>query len=51
MGYRYDDALVPSVELRYDKAIIALGYDVNVSSINAAAVRRNGMELALRFDF
>lgn len=51
MGYRYDDALVPSVELRYDRAIIALGYDVNVSSINAAAVRRNGMELALRFDF
>jgi type IX secretion system PorP/SprF family membrane protein len=51
LGYRYDDALVPNVELRYQKFIFALSYDINISSINAAGVKRNGLELALRIDF
>lgn len=51
LGYRYDDAIVPNIELRYTKAILAFAYDVNVSSINASGVKRNGMEAAIRFDF
>lgn len=51
LGYRYDDAIVPNIELRYTKAVLAMSYDVNVSSIKASGVSRNGMELAVRFDF
>ncbi|MDR3715732.1 MAG: type IX secretion system membrane protein PorP/SprF [Puia sp.] len=51
LGYRYDDALVPDVELRYQKVIIALSYDVNISTISAAGINRNGVELAFRTDF
>jgi hypothetical protein len=51
LGYRYDDALVPNIELRYQKLIIGLLYDVNISSISAAGTTRNGLELALRIDF
>ena len=51
LGYRYDDALVPNVELRYQKFIFGLSYDVNISSINAAGLKRNGLELSVRLDF
>lgn len=51
MGYRYDDALVPNIEIRYVKAIIGLSYDLNVSGINAAGFKRNGLELAVKLDF
>jgi hypothetical protein len=51
LGYRYDDALVPNVELRYQKLIFGLLYDINISTINAAGIKRNGLELALRIDF
>ncbi len=51
LGYRYDDALVPNLEIRYQKLIIAVLYDVNISSINAAGIDRDGIELSLRLDF
>ncbi|MDH7461018.1 type IX secretion system membrane protein PorP/SprF [Chitinophagaceae bacterium 26-R-25] len=51
VGYRYNDAVVPNVDLRYNKATIALLYDINISSINAAGYRRTGLELALKLDF
>lgn len=51
LGYRYDDAVVPAIEARYANATIALGYDVNVSDINAAGFKRNGIELAVKLDF
>lgn len=51
LGYRYDDAIVPAVEARYANATIALGYDVNVSDINAAGFKRNGVELAVKLEF
>jgi hypothetical protein len=51
LGYRYDDALVPDVELRYQKFIFALSYDINISSIAAAGIKRNGLELSMRIDF
>jgi type IX secretion system PorP/SprF family membrane protein len=51
LGYRYDDAIVPNIELRYQKLILGLLYDINISSISAAGITRNGLELALRIDF
>jgi type IX secretion system PorP/SprF family membrane protein len=51
LGYRYEDALVPNVELRYMKLILGIAYDVNVSGISASGIRRNGLEMAIRLDF
>jgi type IX secretion system PorP/SprF family membrane protein len=51
LGYRYDDALVPNLDIRYQKLIIGLLYDINISTISAAGITRNGFELALKIDF
>jgi len=51
LGYRYDDAIIPDLELRYQKLVLGLLYDINISTISAAGISRNGMELALRIDF
>lgn len=51
LGYRYNDAIIPNVELRYQKLIIGVLYDVNISTISAAGIARNGLELSLRMDF
>lgn len=51
LGYRYNDAIVPNVELRYQKLIFGLLYDVNISGIAAAGFERNGLELSIRLDF
>lgn len=51
LGYRYNDALVPNVELRYQKLTLGILYDVNISTISAAGIDRNGIELALKMDF
>ena len=51
LGYRYDDALVPNVELRYQKLTMAILYDVNISTISASGIARDGLELSLKMDF
>jgi len=51
LGYRYNDALVPNLELRYQKLTLGILYDVNISTISAAGIDRNGVELALKMDF
>jgi type IX secretion system PorP/SprF family membrane protein len=51
LGYRYNDALVPNVELRYQKLTLGVLYDVNISTISASGIDRNGVELALKMDF
>lgn len=51
IGYRYNDALIPNIELRYQKMIIGILYDVNISTISASGIARDGVELALRMDF
>lgn len=51
MGYRYNDAIIPNLELRYQKLIIGILYDINISTISAAGISRNGLELSLRMDF
>ncbi len=51
LGYRFEDAIVPAVEIQYQKMMLNISYDVNISSINAAGVRRNGLELMFRLNF
>jgi hypothetical protein len=51
LGYRYDDAIIPSIEFRYQKLIIGISYDVNISSLSAAGAERNGVELGIRIDY
>ncbi len=51
LGYRYNDALVPNIELRYQKLSLGILYDVNISTISASGIARNGIELALKMDF
>lgn len=51
LGYRFNDALIPNVELRYSKLNLSLGYDVNVSDFNIAGYKRNGLELSLKIEF
>jgi hypothetical protein len=51
LGYRYDDALIPNLDIRYQKLIIGVLYDINISTISAAGISRNGLELALKIDF
>lgn len=51
LGYRYDDALVPNIDLKYSKITVGLLYDVNISAFNPAGFKRNGMELAVKLDF
>lgn len=51
LGYRYNDALIPNIELRYQKLTMGILYDVNISTISASGIARDGIELALRMDF
>jgi type IX secretion system PorP/SprF family membrane protein len=51
LGYRYNDALIPNLELKYQKLTMAVLYDVNISTISASGIDRNGLELSLRMDF
>jgi type IX secretion system PorP/SprF family membrane protein len=51
LGYRYNDALVPNLELRYQKLTLGILYDVNISTISASGIARDGVELALKMDF
>lgn len=51
LGYRYEDALVPNIEFRYTSATLSLGYDVNVSDLRTSGFKRNGLELAVKYDF
>lgn len=51
LGYRYDDALVPNIELRYQKLTLGVLYDVNISTISASGIARDGLEMAIKMDF
>ena len=51
LGYRYNDALVPNIELRYQKLTLGVLYDVNISTISASGIARDGLELSIKMDF
>lgn len=49
MLYRWDDAVVPVVQLELSKFIIGVSYDVNVSKLVVASQYRGGLELTLSY--
>ncbi len=51
LGYRYNDALVPNIELRYQKLTLGVLYDINISTISASGIARDGLELSIKMDF
>lgn len=51
LGYRYNDALIPNIELRYQKLTLGILYDVNISTISASGIARDGVELGIKMDF
>jgi type IX secretion system PorP/SprF family membrane protein len=43
--YRYNDAVIPTVKLKYNSYSFGLSYDMNVSSLHAASNLRGGYEI------
>ncbi len=52
VGYRFhelSDAVIPGIELNYDRWQAGFTYDVNISPFNVATLRRGGPEFSLRY--
>ena len=47
--YRWDDAIIPVVQMELSKFIIGVSYDVNVSKLVVASQYRGGFELTLSY--
>lgn len=47
--YRWDDAIIPVVQLEVSKLIVGVSYDVNVSKLVVASQYRGGFELTLSY--
>jgi len=47
--YRVGDAIIPQVELEFEKYAIGVNYDVNTSDLSVASSGRGGLEISLRF--
>jgi len=47
--YRWDDAVIPVLQLQLSKFIIGTSYDVNVSKLNVASQYKGGFELTLSY--
>lgn len=52
VGYRFheiSDAIIPGIELTYDRWMAGFTYDINISPFNVATNRRGGPEFSLRY--
>lgn len=47
--YRHNDAIIPTVNIQWQKVSVGLSYDVNVSKLRTASEFRGGFELSLKF--
>lgn len=47
--YRFDDAIVPVVQLELSKFIIGVSYDININKLVVASQSRGGFELTLSY--
>jgi len=45
--YRYQDAIIPVVKMKYKNSAIGVSYDVNVSTLKAASNLRGGAEVSI----
>ena len=44
---RFGDAIIPYVGLEFGEFRLGTSYDVNISSLNPASMKRGGIELSL----
>ncbi len=49
--YRFDDAIIPTIELQYGSWTAGLSYDINISEFNIATGDRGGPEISLVYLF
>jgi type IX secretion system PorP/SprF family membrane protein len=47
--YRIGDAIIPQLEMEFEKYAIGVSYDVNTSGLSIASSGRGGLEISLRF--
>ncbi len=47
--YRYEDALIPMVRVRYNSLSLTAAYDINTSPLKAGTNLRGGYEMSLVF--
>lgn len=47
IALRVRDAIIPNIQLKYNKTVIGLHYDMNLSGLKAAGYSRQAFELAL----
>ena len=47
--YRWDDAIIPVIQLELSKFTIGTSYDVNISKLVVASQYRGGFELTLSY--
>lgn len=45
--YRFQDAIIPTIKIRYKDYAFGISYDVNVSTLKAATSMRGGYEISL----
>lgn len=53
-SYRFDskaDAIIPHIEFHVQQWLVGLNFDVNVSDLQVATLRRGGPEVAIRYIF
>ena len=46
-AFRVRDAVIPNLQLKLNKTVIALHYDINISGLSAAGYSRQGVELMI----
>lgn len=47
--HRLDDAIIPVVQLNYDRFSVGISYDVNTSSLHRATKHRGGLEISISY--
>ena len=47
--YRWDDAIIPVIQLELSKFTVGMSYDVNISKLAVASQARGGFELTLSY--
>ena len=47
--YRWDDALIPVIQMQLSKFVVGISYDINVSKLTVASQSRGGFEVTLSY--
>jgi type IX secretion system PorP/SprF family membrane protein len=47
LGFRLRDAIIPNLQMKFNKTIVGFHYDINISGLRAAGYTRQGFELVV----